>query len=87
MKILNNEIKMENKKEMTKMDQGCKFDMAWVGICNKKTVDGTDYCEEHLGLKCVVCGKQATHTCTWASSLSCGAPLCDSQKCIDKHGH
>lgn len=61
--------------------------MAWVGECNKKTTPGEEYCNEHSKAKCVVCGKQATHTCTWASSLSCGAPLCDSDKCYKKHGH
>lgn len=70
-----------------KIIKRCKFDMAWIGECNKETIKGSDYCEEHLDLKCCVCGKQATHSCTWASSLSCGAPLCDSKKCRDKHGH
>lgn len=65
----------------------CKFDNAWVGYCNLKTVPGKLYCKDHLNMKCVVCGKQATHTCTWASSLSCSAPLCDSKKCKIKHGH
>lgn len=65
----------------------CKFDKAWVGNCNNKTVKSELYCKDHLGLKCVVCGKQATHTCTWASSISCGAPLCYSEKCRIKHGH
>lgn len=69
------------------MSKGCKFDMAWVGKCNKETVGKSEYCKEHKGTKCCICGRQATHSCTWASSLSCGAPLCDSQKCIDKHGH
>lgn len=78
---------MEDKEEMAKMNQGCKFDMAWVGRCNKKTIEGTDYCEEHLKMKCCICGRQATHTCTWASSVSCGAPLCDSKKCNKEHKH
>lgn len=65
----------------------CNFDKAWIGLCNKKTVDGELYCKDHLEIKCVVCGEQATHACTWASSLSCGAPLCDKKKCIVQHGH
>ena len=56
----------------------CKFDKAWVGPCGKET--DNDYCTEHAGKKCVSCGEQATHECPTASSLVCGAPLCD--KCF-----
>lgn len=36
-----------------------------------------DYCEKHSSLKCVVCGKQATHGCVYSGQLQCGQPLCD----------
>ncbi len=50
----------------------CNFDKAWIGKCRKETVEGEHYCEEHLQIKCEVCGEQATHTCPEASSLVCG---------------
>ena len=63
----------------------CNFDEAWMGKCRKETVEGEHYCEEHLQVKCAVCGEQATHTCPEASSLVCGTPLCDKKECRDKH--
>src|SRR5690554_1608481 len=59
-----------------KMDK-CKFNKAWVGKCGKPTVENSDYCEEHLGMKCDSCGKQATHSCSETFQFVCGAPLCD----------
>lgn len=58
---------MKNKK--------CIFDLAWVGQC-KNDIDVEDYCKDHITLKCVSCGKQATHECDETFGLVCGAPLC-----------
>ena len=55
----------------------CKFDLAWQGPCNKPTVEGSDYCEEHKGVECVSCGAQATHQCGETMGLVCGYDLCD----------
>lgn len=55
----------------------CKFNKAWIGKCGEETVEGKDYCEEHLGIECSSCGKQATHSCSETFQFVCGAPLCD----------
>lgn len=65
----------------------CIFDKAWVGQCSIETFDDNPYCSDHMKVRCVICGEQATHTCTWASSISCGAPLCNKKECREKHGH
>ena len=64
----------------------CKFDVAWVGYCGTND-NNTDICNEHKKEKCVSCGGQATHQCPMASSMVCGAPLCDKKECKEKHGH
>ena len=56
----------------------CKFGNAWVGQCKEIAIDSTDFCEEHLGVLCCVCGKQATHACAETGGFVCGAPLCDN---------
>lgn len=56
----------------------CQFNKAWIGKCGKPTVEGSNYCEEHLDLECVSCGKQATHSCHETFGLVCGAPLCNN---------
>ncbi|MFW6030045.1 MAG: hypothetical protein ACOCRO_07295 [Halanaerobiales bacterium] len=56
---------------------GCKFNKAWIGKCNKPTVPGSDFCEEHNNMKCSSCGQQATHECHETFGLVCGSPLCD----------
>lgn len=60
----------------------CQFDLSWIGLCGKPTINNSNYCAEHSDKKCSVCGDQATHDCPTASSLMCGAPLCS--KC--RHG-
>lgn len=55
----------------------CKFNRAWIGLCNKPTKENNDYCEEHSNLICVSCGKPATHECAETMGFVCGAPLCD----------
>lgn len=55
----------------------CKFDKAWIGRCNKASMAGSEYCPDHLGIKCVVTGQQATHECDHAGQFVCGFPLSD----------
>lgn len=58
----------------------CKFNMAWRGICEVKTVVGKEYCAKHLGEKCFSCGKQATRDCDHTSQFVCGMPMCDEHR-------
>lgn len=56
----------------------CLFRNAWVGECKNETMDGEDFCEEHLQKQCVSCGEQATHEChETMGPLVCGSPLCN----------
>jgi transcriptional regulator NrdR family protein len=54
----------------------CKFVKAWIGQC-KKEANVNGFCKEHIGMKCVSCGAQATHECEETGQVVCGAPLCD----------
>lgn len=63
----------------------CKFDMAWIGKCFKDT--NSKFCSKHEGIKCCICGKQATHECPETMSLVCGFPLCDDPKCKAEHNY
>lgn len=72
----------------------CKFDKAWIGKCKQPTVEGTEYCTDHLigshhdgynKSACCQCGEQATHDCAETFQLVCGAPLCDKEECKIKH--
>ena len=63
----------------------CKFNRSWIGICKNDNAEGEEYCNEHLNIKCSVCGEQATHDCPIASQLVCGTPLCDSLECKLQH--
>jgi len=54
----------------------CKFLIAWKGICNSPT-NGGRYCDIHKDLKCVSCGKPATHECGEFGQSICREPLCD----------
>lgn len=56
--------------------QSCQFIKSWIGQCKKETINGTDYCKEHEGVKCF-CGKQATYDCAeTVGSFTCGMNLC-----------
>jgi len=56
----------------------CKFRDNWKGVCENEALENKEYCEEHLGLECSSCGKQATHSChETLTQFVCGAPLCD----------
>jgi hypothetical protein len=64
----------------------CKFDKSWVGQCKNVEIEGSDYCQEHHGLKCAICGVQATHDCEETmGSFVCGTKLCSNQECRDRH--
>ena len=79
----------------------CKYLVAWVGRCRAETVEGEEYCTEHLLhednkdidrwnnlSKCCVCGGQAIEECGQTmGGFVCGSPLCDKPECIEKHGH
>lgn len=59
------------------MMETCKFDIAWVGRCNKQPVALGEMCEKHSGKKCTSCGAQATQECAETGQFVCGALLCD----------
>lgn len=66
----------------------CQFDRGGWAPCKKPSDNG--WCSEHEGLKCVSCGKQATHSCdAQMGGLGCGAPLCGdcSHAYSGKRGH
>lgn len=42
--------------------RNCNFEDAFNGRCKQEATKGSDYCEEHKGWKCGLCGEQATHT-------------------------
>lgn len=55
----------------------CRFTLAYVGRCESDALPGKTMCSKHDGLACRGCGAQATQECPSASSLVCGAPICD----------
>ena len=66
-----------------KEHNGCKFIKAWIGTCEKETINGTDYCKEHEGIKCL-CGHQATYDCAeTVGAFVCGMYLCP--RCEKNH--
>jgi len=69
------------------MNSKCKWNQAWIGICNRMTVD-SDFCGIHKNEKCVSCGKPATHDCDQTGQFVCGASLCnDCEHTIFPEGH
>ena len=66
----------------------CIFNAANRGKCCQKTVTGSDFCPEHKGSKCIVCGKQAVKQCLWPvddEDRVCEALLCRERECFKKH--
>lgn len=55
----------------------CQFSLAYVGRCDNGALPGKSMCSKHDGLVCRGCGAPATRECPSASSLVCGAPICD----------
>ena len=76
-------MKANERAEVTN-DQKCKYNIPWHGECGKETING-EWCIEHSDSKCVVCGDQAVKGCGVASSLICGAHLCENKKCYEFH--
>lgn len=62
------------------MNKLCRWDGGWAGRCQNVGSNSDGMCDEHTGLTCVSCGKPAVRSCPSASSLVCGAPLCESCK-------
>lgn len=63
------------------MDKECKYDICWKGRCNKETVEGKEYCLEHLGIKCHKCDQQSIGDCHgFNGSFVCGYPMCEDHK-------
>jgi hypothetical protein len=58
----------------TKKDTQCTY-VPYTRCSKEATVDGK--CDDHKDLKCSVCGKPATHGCSYTGQFVCGQPLCD----------
>jgi hypothetical protein len=56
-----------------------------MGKCGNPVKADETYCVAHQKVKCVICGKQATHTCPQTSTLVCGTPLCNKRTCRTRH--
>lgn len=58
----------------------CKYDLAWRGPCNKSTeyYVNSDFCQDHIYIKCSSCGGRSTHQCSETMQFVCGMPLCDN---------
>ena len=59
----------------------CKYNIAWVGRCDKLTNKDSKFCEEHSNKKCSSCGEQAVKECPETFMFVCGEPLCSKCKC------
>ena len=54
----------------------CRYEISWVGRCSRSAAEGSDYCHDHAGKQCCVCGEQASHECNHTGQFVCGAPMC-----------
>jgi hypothetical protein len=64
--------------EVNKMN-GCKYIKCYASSnCGDDTVNGSDFCLEHINKECVSCKEQATYECCHTGQFVCGAPLCDN---------
>lgn len=54
----------------------CRYVEDWCGQCLREAPTDTNMCAEHAMRRCW-CGAQATHNCSHAGFLVCGAPLCE----------
>ena len=59
-------------------EEKCIYDEPYRGRCERPTIDGSSFCEEHAAEKCCVCGEQATHGCPHAGQFVCCYPLCNN---------
>lgn len=55
----------------------CNYDKPWQGTCQTPVNSPLERCDEHKDRVCCSCGAPATRDCSMASSMVCGAPLCD----------
>lgn len=59
------------------LDGHCRYDAAWMGPCDRPTVEGTRWCALHVDEWCS-CGRHATHeTNDTFGAFTCGYPECD----------
>jgi len=63
----------------------CNYDVPYQGQCQNPVDSPLDRCDEHKGRVCCSCGAPATRDCSMASSMVCGAPLCDDCEHITAH--
>lgn len=80
MVALRDALNEDSERELEKFEAPgkCKFELAWVGKCNKPTVRGSEMCEKHAGIECCSCGQPATRECDETlGPFVCGFPLCD----------
>ena len=71
--------KPEEKAAPEPLTKQCRFSLAWIGSC-KKPCGESGFCDQHEGVKCCKCGKQATQECPHTSQFVCGFPICDTCK-------
>lgn len=75
---------MKNKPNNQEGECRCKFQPAWQPLCGKPSK--RDICDEHLKMKCGICGDQAYLECDMAGSVTCGYRLCSyDSSCARKH--
>jgi len=58
------------------LEFGCPYVPAYSNRCNRLKGE-SGFCSQHTGIKCCVCGKQATNECNETGQFVCGARLCD----------
>lgn len=83
---------MKKFKGFAEMDKKlCVFSSSNGNYCRKPVVEGSNFCGEHHGLKCVSCGKQAERRCSEEVYAKCGlcavvriSRLCDELLCWKK---
>lgn len=75
----------------------CIFYLGGRHYCRHPVVKGSEFCDEHDGLRCVVCGKQAeifchedifrkcSHCKVVVVDQECLVPLCQSSDCANLH--
>lgn len=66
----------------------CAFNMGWGGLCQQVAIPGEQYCESHLGLRCVSCGSQAVKYCGGSvlGHFSCEQLICEACTNLDNRG-
>lgn len=67
--------------------KGCPYVDSFGDRCGANTMMGDEYCHEHIGEECAVCGSQATRNCgrDGPAGGPCGFALCSKAKCHAAH--